>query len=95
MSPAFAGVTIAIYNNNQTFPPNVVIFRGAFITLKYAGSGMDVDGNGTYDALTDSILMMRYLFGLRGASLIANAIGANVTRTTAREIEDYLQANSP
>ncbi|MBP8297470.1 MAG: hypothetical protein KAX84_15265, partial [Burkholderiales bacterium] len=51
---------------------------------------LDVDGNGVADALTDGLLINRYQFGLRGASLIAGAIGANAQRTTAAQIESYL-----
>jgi hypothetical protein len=51
---------------------------------------LDVDGNGQADALTDGLMILRYLFQIRGASLIANAIGAGATRTTAPEIEAYL-----
>ena len=35
---------------------------------------LDIDGNATVDALTDGVLVVRYLFGLRGAALIANAV---------------------
>ena len=55
---------------------------------------LDADGNGQADALTDGILIMRYLFGLRGAPLAANALGPGATRTAA-EIEDYVQSLMP
>ena len=48
---------------------------------------LDVDGNLTPDALTDGLLSLRYLFGLRGGPLIASAIGPGATRTTAASIE--------
>lgn len=54
--------------------------------------GLDVDGNGFYTATTDGVLIVRYLLGMRGPSLIANAIGANPTRANAAAIEGYLQA---
>ena len=53
---------------------------------------LDVDGNGAVGALTDGILVLRYMFGLRGQSLIQGAIGAGATRTTAAEIESYLSS---
>ncbi len=52
---------------------------------------LDVDGNGSNDALTDGLLVIRYLFGLRGEALIASAIGADATRTTAADIESFLK----
>ena len=56
---------------------------------------LDIDGNGTSDALTDGLLVIRYLFGLRGASLTAGAIGPNAMRNTAPLIEAYLQSLMP
>ena len=41
----------------------------------------DIDGNGRYDALTDGLLIARYLFGLRNAALTASALGDGATRT--------------
>ena len=48
---------------------------------------LDVDGNGQADALTDGLLAIRYLFGLRGDSLIAGAVGPDAIRDTAPDIE--------
>ena len=51
----------------------------------------DIDGNGEVDALTDGILVLRYMFTFRGNILIANdVIGENATRTTAAKIENVL-----
>ena len=55
---------------------------------------LDVDGNGTADAFTDGLLIIRYMFGLRGPALTAGAIGAGATRTAA-EIETYIQSVMP
>ena len=55
----------------------------------------DIDGNGEVDALTDGILILRYMFTFRGNTLIANdVIGENATRTTAAEIENVLAVRS-
>lgn len=51
---------------------------------------MDVDQNGRIDALTDGLLMLRYIFGLRGAALIQGAIGTGAARNTAAAIEAYM-----
>jgi hypothetical protein len=61
----------------------------AFLTANSAA--MDVDGNGSSDALTDGLLIIRYLFGIRGSALISGAIGPGATRTTASDIESFLQ----
>ena len=58
-------------------------------------AALDIDGNGNVDALTDGLLVIRYLFGLRGAPLIQGAIAAGATRTTAAQIESYLATLTP
>jgi len=55
----------------------------------------DVDGNGVADALTDGLMLIRYLFGLRGPALISGAIGAEASRATAQDIETYIQSLMP
>ena len=54
------------------------------------GANYDIDGNGHYDALTDGLLIVRYLFGVRGPALVAGALGAGATRNSATAIETYL-----
>jgi hypothetical protein len=53
------------------------------------GANYDIDGDGHYDALTDGLLVLRYLFGLRGATLVGGATGPGATRNPA-EIEALL-----
>ncbi|MEE9345692.1 MAG: FG-GAP repeat protein [Methylococcales bacterium] len=55
----------------------------------------DIDGNGAVDALTDGLLIIRYLFGIRGDSLIETSVAADCSRCTVLEIETYLQALMP
>ena len=55
----------------------------------------DVDGNGEVDALTDGLLVLRYLFELRGEALIGGVIADDATRTTAASIEAYLDLYDP
>ena len=52
-----------------------------------AAGPLDVDGNGQYDALTDGLLIIRYLFGLNGRSLTN---GAGASRPTSLEVAPYL-----
>jgi hypothetical protein len=51
---------------------------------------LDIDGDGQVDPLTDGLLIVRYLFGLRGASLIAGAVAGAASRTSAPDIEAQL-----
>jgi len=67
-------------------------FTNLYTVATAFGQGLDVDGNGTYSATTDGLLVIRYLLGLRGAALINGAIGANPTRSSASTIQSYLGA---
>jgi len=53
---------------------------------------VDIDGDGSTEALTDGLLLLRYLFGFDGATLIEGAVSASATRTTSEEIKTYIQA---
>ena len=55
-------------------------------------AALDVDGNGSSDPLTDGLLVLRYLFGFRGATLINGAVGPNCLRCDSPSIEAYLAA---
>ena len=51
----------------------------------------DMDNNGTADALTDGLLLLRYAFGLRGSSLIKGVIAEDSSLSLA-EIEAEIEA---
>lgn len=70
-------------------------FTNVFTIATAFGQGLDVDGNGSYGALTDGLLIIRYLLGLRGTALINGAIGVGPTRSSAATIEAYLGALTP
>ena len=55
----------------------------------------DIDGDGQSKALTDGLLLIRYLFGFSGDSLTAGAIGLDAERTTAEEIQAYIGDRVP
>lgn len=57
------------------------------IRLVSVGGTIDMDGNGQYDALSDGLLILRSMFGLRGDALIAGTIGSGATLETAEEIQ--------
>ena len=58
-------------------------------------SVLDLDQNGSFDALTDALILIRYAFGLRGDSLISNAVASDANRTSAEEIETHIQSLLP
>jgi CxxC motif-containing protein (DUF1111 family)/predicted lipoprotein with Yx(FWY)xxD motif len=55
----------------------------------------DIDGNTEVDALTDGLLLLRYLFGLRNDSLISDVIGSGASRTSSVDITGYLDSHMP
>jgi hypothetical protein len=53
---------------------------------------LDIDGSNTLDALTDGLLLLRWLFGFTGSTLITGAVDTmNCSRCTAPEIETWLE----
>ncbi len=50
---------------------------------------LDADGNGAVDALTDGIIIIRYMFGFRGPALIQSALAPNATNTTSALVEAW------
>lgn len=55
----------------------------------------DIDANGAVDPLTDGVLLMRYMFGLRGSALITGAVGPNAGRNTVDAIQSYIASQVP
>jgi phosphoheptose isomerase len=63
---------------------------GIFAQRLRSPAGLDLDGNGTTDALTDGLLLLRRLFGFSGAALTAGAVGPGCTRCDAAAIVAYV-----
>jgi DNA-binding beta-propeller fold protein YncE len=65
----------------------------AVATFDRAVPAYDLDGDGQLDALTDGLLLLRYLFGFSGAALVTGAVDlANCTRCTAATIAPYIES---
>ena len=60
----------------------------------YAGFDLDIDDDGKTEALTDGLLVIRYMFGFSGNSLTSGAIGSGANRSSAQDIETLLAASS-
>ena len=65
------------------------------LSLRVGAVSLDIDGDGKAAPLTDGLLVIRYLFGFRGDSLISGAVAAGATRTKAEEIEPVIEALIP
>ncbi len=67
---------------------NFGVFAQRFATV----SVVDVDGNGSFSALTDGLLVLRFLFGFTGPALVTGAVDlVGCTRCDAPAIQAYLQ----
>ena len=60
--------------------------------LSESRQALDIDGDGDAKALTDGLLLIRYLFGFEGDALISGAIGRDATRKDAASVEAYIEA---
>jgi hypothetical protein len=59
------------------------------------GDLVDIDGNGNIDALTDGLVILRYLFNLRGDVLISDVIASDATVETSEQVEAKIEALLP
>ena len=55
---------------------------------------LDADGDGNADALSDGIMIIRYMFGLRGVDLTRNVLDPAAPRNTA-QVEAYIASLMP
>jgi hypothetical protein len=55
------------------------------------GLVLDADGNSSVGALTDGLLILRFVFGFTGSTLSTGAVAGNCTRCTGEDIVAYLQ----
>jgi len=67
-------------NPERTDPAQIVSYLNNIRPL------LDFDGNGRVEALTDGLLLVRYLAGLRGDALVNGAVGSGATRTLAADV---------
>ena len=53
---------------------------------------IDIDGDGKVDALTDGLLLLRYMFGLSGNSLTSGVISDTATYTSSNDLISRISA---
>ncbi len=53
---------------------------------------LDVDADGSIGPLTDGVLLLRFMFGFTGPTLVVGAVGPNCTRCEAGAITAYLES---
>ena len=58
-----------------------------------ASFNLDIDDDGKTDALTDGLIILRYMFGLSGEPLVVGVIGSGANRANSEQILSYLAPN--
>ncbi len=56
---------------------------------------LDIDGDGQVRFATDGLLVLRYLLGLRGDSLVGDAVANGAARSSAPDIAAYIELLMP
>ncbi|MBL8310006.1 MAG: DUF11 domain-containing protein [Burkholderiales bacterium] len=103
--PQFDGVLVARYLFGQAPSTLVSAALGANAAratpsriieyLDFIRPQLDVDGDGLVRPLSDGLLIVRYLLGLRGNNLISGVVAPGATRTTIATLEAYLASLTP
>jgi hypothetical protein len=65
------------------------------LAMQNASAMADIDLDGEVGALTDGLLLLRYLFGLGGESLINGVVSPSASRASVEDITDYLDRYMP
>jgi hypothetical protein len=65
------------------------------VAVEKAAMIADVDGNGKVNALTDALIVLRYLFGLRDQVLVDGVIASDATRISVEAIEQHIELFMP
>jgi hypothetical protein len=80
---------IALLTTTFFFPSLVTYSKG----LKASEFDFDLDSDGQVLALTDGLLLIRYLFGFEDKALVKGAVGSEAERTSGRAIYDFIEIN--
>ena len=62
-------------------------FLGGTVPVK---GTLDLDGDGSYDALTDGLLLLRGMFGLSGSALVTGTVSSDGTFTESVDLESRI-----
>ena len=80
----------ALADNASVTSPEAI---GSYIDQRV--ETFDLDGNGSLDALTDGLLLLRYLFGLSGETMTNGVVGSGATRDNYAEIIAHITGTAP
>jgi hypothetical protein len=88
----FTGDTIT---NNAVATDSPLTMLEIQNNLDQVVSYADVDGDGQLDALTDGLLVLRFLFGITADALVNDAVSSGAVRSSALELTQYLTSYEP
>jgi hypothetical protein len=87
------GNTSASMISGITFSAAATRTTPAAISAHYSAQSLDVDGNGSRQALVDGVILVRLMLGATNATLLNGiTFGAAATRTTAPAIRSYVNS---
>ena len=89
------GLRDASLTNGVVSPDSSLTAAEVELSVESSYSIADIDDNGDVDALTDGLLLLRFLFGLRGENLVGGAIAVDASRTDSADIEAYIESLIP
>jgi hypothetical protein len=87
------GTATMNFSDSDTAGGYVLDATSAEVTI--ITTNLDVDANGEATALTDGVLIVRYLFGVTGTQLTDGALGTGALRTDPDEIIAFLEPALP
>jgi hypothetical protein len=79
----------AIAMNSPLSPTEVITEVEASLDI------VDIDADGRLNALTDGLMLLRYLFGFEGQMITNQAVGPNANRSSHEEIVHYIESFLP
>jgi hypothetical protein len=85
-----SSLTDGVISLNATMTPGEV-----GVAVKKASVIADIDGNGHFDALTDGLLLLRYMFDINGEALTKDVVSASALRSSSESIGQYIELYMP
>ena len=81
--------------NGATSPDSPLSLADIEEKISNTQSILDIDGDGSEDALTDGLLLLRYLFGISDEALISGAVSPGATRSSVLAVSQYIDSHMP
>jgi hypothetical protein len=85
-----ASLTDSVMATDSTMTSNEVQ-----VAVEKAQVIADIDGDGNVDALTDGLILLRYMFDIRTENLVDDVVSANATRASAESVQQHIELYMP